>query len=209
MFLLEGNISSGKTTLGRALAEENRIGFIEEPVSTWQTGFDENLLDLFYKDSKRWAFTFQMAAFMTRVKTWDEVLALTDHSNIVLERSIYADRYIFAKNCYQKGLISRTEYNLYGMLWDWLEEKWCDSPDKIIYLRTPAKVCHERLRLRGRGEEESVPLSYLEDLEKLHDDWLLGNPKVVVIDGSDTVDLGEVYEKAGIEGQVREAVTQA
>jgi hypothetical protein len=44
-------------------------------------------------------------------------------------------------------------------------------------------VCHERILERGRSEEDSIPLEYLRDLERLHDEWLLDNPDVTVIDG--------------------------
>jgi len=183
MILFEGNIAAGKSTVGQRLAESKLFGFIEEPVGAWQQDFDENLLDLFYKDAHQWAFTFQLAAFTTRAKTWTEVLALTDHRNVVLERSIYCDRYVFAKNCYQTGLMSKTEWQLYSELWDWLQKNWCAEPDKIVYLRTPAEVCHERIIQRGRTEEATIPLEYLKDLEILHDDWLLHNPRALVIDG--------------------------
>jgi len=96
MILFEGNIAAGKSTVGRRLAESGLFDFIEEPVGSWQKDFAANLLDLFYKDPKRWSFTFQLAAFTTRAKTWTEVLAMTDHQNVVLERSIYCDRYVFA-----------------------------------------------------------------------------------------------------------------
>src|SRR5512136_2279730 len=109
MILFEGNIAAGKSTVGRRLAESGLFGFIEEPVGAWQKDFEENLLDLFYRDAHRWAFTFQLAAFTTRAKTWTEVLAMTDHVNVILERSIYCDRYVFAKNCYQSGLMTKTE----------------------------------------------------------------------------------------------------
>jgi len=65
---LEGNISSGKTTVGNAIAETGRASFIEEPVGIWQTKYSENLLDLFYKDKKRFAYMFQNAAFLSRAK---------------------------------------------------------------------------------------------------------------------------------------------
>ena len=208
MILLEGNIAAGKSTLGRSIAEDNRMAFIEEPVSSWQNDFEENLLDMFYKDSKRWSFTFQLAAFVTRAKTWTEVLEMTDHTNVVLERSIYADRFIFAKNCYESGLLSKTEYQLYCRMWDWLEERWASSPDKIIYLRTPAEICYERLLKRGRAEEKDnqVPLEYLQSLEVLHDEWLLGSPLVIVIDGSEPIELEDFYEQARLKERIRVSV---
>jgi deoxyadenosine/deoxycytidine kinase len=183
MILFEGNIAAGKSEAGRRLSESGLFGFVQEPVGAWQKDFEENLLDLFYKDTNRWALTFQLAAFVTRAKTWTEVLALTDHKNVILERSIYCDRYVFAKNCYQSGLMKKTEWQLYCKLWDWLEGNWCADPDRIAYLRTPAEVCLERIEARGRAEENTIPIEYLRDLHVLHEEWLIGNPKTILIDG--------------------------
>ncbi len=201
MILFEGNIAAGKSTVGRRLAESELFGFVEEPVGAWIQDFEENLLDLFYKDTSRWAFTFQLAAFTTRAKTWTEVLSMTDHRNVVLERSIYCDRYVFAKNCYQSGLMKKTEWQLYCRLWDWLESNWCTEPDKIVYLRTPAEVCLERIESRGRSEESTIPIEYLRDLEVLHDEWLIDNPEVIVIDGQKQWTARKFYdvlEKANV-----------
>lgn len=194
MILFEGNIAAGKSTVGRRLAESELFGFVEEPVGAWQQDFDENLLDLFYRDTNRWAFTFQLAAFTTRAKTWSEVLAIIDHRNVVLERSIYCDRFVFAKNCYQSGLMKKTEWQLYCKLWDWLESNWCAEPDKIVYLRTPAEVCLERIETRGRAEETTIPIEYLRDLEVLHDEWLIDNPKAIMIDGTKQWTAREFYD---------------
>jgi len=180
MILFEGNIAAGKSTVGRRLAESGLFDFIEEPVGSWQKDFAANLLDLFYKVT-------------TRAKTWTEVLAMTDHQNVVLERSIYCDRYVFAKNCYRSGLMSEVEWQLYSRMWDWLEENWCTEPDKIVYLRTPAEVCHERIVERGRKEETKIPLDYLRSLEELHDEWLIDNPKAIVIDGCKQWGAEEIF----------------
>jgi len=194
MILFEGNIAAGKSTVGRRLAASELFAFVEEPVGAWQGEFEENLLELFYRDTNRWAFTFQLAAFTTRAKTWSEVLAMTDHRNVVLERSIYCDRYVFAKNCYQSGLMKKTEWQLYCKLWDWLESNWCAEPDKIVYLRTPAEVCLERIESRGRAEETTIPMEYLRDLERLHDEWLIDNPKTVMVDGCKQWTAREIYD---------------
>ena len=126
---------------------------------------------------------------------------MTDHRNVVLERSIYCDRYVFAKNCYQSGLMKKTEWQLYCRLWDWLESNWCTEPDKIVYLRTPAEVCLERIESRGRSEESTIPIGYLRDLEVLHDEWLIDNPEVIVIDGQKQWTARKFYdvlEKANV-----------
>ena len=183
MILLEGNIGAGKTTVGRTAAQSGQVGFVEEPTQIWREGFASNLLDLFYRDPHRWAFTFQICAFITRAKTWQEVLRLTDHSRVILERSIFCDRNVFAQNCLRTGLMTSAEYELYAGLWEFLVANYCVQPDLILYLRTPAEECMERIRERARSEEVGISLDYLVQLENLHDEWLLDHPKAVTLDG--------------------------
>lgn len=184
MILLEGNIGAGKTTVGRALAASGAFEFIEEPTTMWREGFAANMLDLFYSDPHRWGFTFQICAFITRAKTWKEILALTDHSRVILERSVFCDRHVFAENCHRTGLMSPAEYQLYCGLWDFLVSNYCVEPDLILYLRTPAQECLERIKARNRTEESGMTLEYLLQLERLHDEWLLDNPGAITIDGT-------------------------
>jgi len=200
MILLEGNIGAGKSTLGAILKESGLFEFIPEPVEQWRRGFASNLLDDFYADQKRWAFTFQQAAFTTRAKTWQEVSVLTDQRRVVLERSIYADRYVFAQNAYKNGVMTEAEWQIYRRLWDWMEENWCTRPDRILYLRTPAAECWRRLKGRGRSEEQAIPMAYLEQLEALHDQWLLNRPEeeVVVLDGERRWTADQVAALLGI-----------
>jgi deoxyadenosine/deoxycytidine kinase len=183
MILLEGNIGAGKSTVGQMLKASGRFDFIEEPVNTWQSGFASNLLDLFYHDMERWSFAFQILAFITRAKTWKEVLARTSHSRVVLERSIFTDRHVFATNMHQMGMMTDTEWQVYCGLWEFLVSNYCVTPDAILYLRTPAKVCLERIAVRKRAEEGAIQIEYLEQLEALHDGWLLEHPRAVILDG--------------------------
>jgi len=193
MILFEGNIAAGKSTLGETLKESGEFAFLPEPVKQWQNyrlknGEVVNLLDLFYRDPKRWAFTFQLAAFTTRVKTWTEILARTKSKKVVLERSIYCDRNVFAFNCYQNRSMTEFEWQIYCRMWDFINEQdWCAEPDLIVYIQTPAEVCHQRIvEQRKRDEEKAIPLDYLQSLEELHNNWLLNHPKhpkVVVLDG--------------------------
>lgn len=61
---IEGNIGAGKSTLLRALrAAHPEWTFIDEPLDTWTALKNEtgNLLECFYGDQDRWAYTFQVA----------------------------------------------------------------------------------------------------------------------------------------------------
>jgi deoxyadenosine/deoxycytidine kinase len=181
--LLEGNIAAGKTTLGQQLVDSGLFAFIPEPVERWQTGFAANLLERFYTDTQRWAFTLQICAFVTRSQA---IQTLPNHRHILLERSIYCDRHVFAKNLHQHGFMDDTEWALYRHFWDYFLES-VPLPDAILYLRTPADECFRRLQLRGRAEEKGITLDYLSQLEARHDEWLLDGATVeapvIVLDG--------------------------
>ncbi|MBN1640701.1 MAG: deoxynucleoside kinase [Anaerolineae bacterium] len=194
MILLEGNIGAGKSTVGQALKASGLFDFIEEPVDRWQSGFASNLLGLFYQDMERWSFTFQILAFITRAKTWQEVLARTNHRRVVLERSIFTDRHVFATNMHHIGAMTETEWQVYCGLWDFLSSNYCVEPDAIVYLRTPAEECLRRITERHRSEESGITLEYLAQLERLHDDWLLGHPRAVLLDGKARWTPEAIYE---------------
>lgn len=199
MLLLEGNIGAGKTSLGKHLQASGRFHFLEEPVDRWRHGFASNIFELFYHDMQRWSFTFQIMAFVTRAKTWSEILAQIQAERVILERSIYSDRHVFARNLYETGAMTDAEWELYTQLWDFLALNYAEEPDRIIYLRTPAAECRERIRSRGRSEEQDIPLDYLMRLEELHDAWLLDHPRAIVLDGTrrwSTEDLDEALTRS-------------
>lgn len=46
-----------------------------------------------------------------------------------------------------------------------------------MYLRTSPEVLFERIKKRGRNEEQVIPLDYLKSLHNLHEDWLVHRSK--------------------------------
>jgi deoxyadenosine/deoxycytidine kinase len=197
LVLLEGNIAAGKTTLGDYLAADDRFAFVKEPVEQWQSGFAMNLLERFYTDTQRWAFTMQIGAFLTRAQT---LIDLPDPNGqvMVFERSIYCDRHVFAKNLHQQGLMDATEWALYLHFWEHFR-RGVPVPDAIVYLRTPAEECFHRLKERGRSEEQGIALEYLQQLETCHDEWLLdpvvAEKPVIVLDGMQTWTAADVWQQ--------------
>jgi deoxyadenosine/deoxycytidine kinase len=183
LILLEGNIGAGKTTVGGSITASGLFNFIEEPTEVWRDGFASNMLALFYQDARRWVFTFQMCALLTRARTWREISQHPDHRPIILERSVFCDRFVFAENGYRTGLFSLAEYQLYCGMWDFMVANGHAAPGLILYLRTPAEVCLQRIQERSRTEESRISLEYLLQLERLHDEWLLDNPKAIVLNG--------------------------
>lgn len=203
VIMLEGNIAAGKSTVGQTLKRSGMFDFIEEPVSMWREEYASNLLEKMYSDMERWAFTFQIMAFVMRVKTWQEILSRTDHDRVILERSVFTDRYVFAANLHRLGAISDVEWEVYRGLWEFLVSNYCVEPDYILYLRTPTDVCLERIEARGREEEKAITPEYLGQLEKLHDQWLLDNPKALVLDGTKWWTADEAMKAMGFARQRR------
>lgn len=187
MLFLEGNIGAGKSSFLQILADHLDCKVIFEPHHRWQASDDsENILDLFYKNPKRWAYTFETYTLLTRL--CDHQMHMSQHFDpfVISERSPYSGRHCFAANTYDQGYMSQLEWALYESLCDHLFAQHVALPSGIIYLRTDPKVCLERLNTRNRKEESTLPLAYLEQLHAKHESWLIGKQDIptLVLDGN-------------------------
>lgn len=176
--IVEGNIGAGKSTFLRLIHELLDVQVVYEPHEQWQNVGGENLLDAFYTDPKRWAYTFQSYAFITRIMAQEQADKISQSSLQILERSVYSDRYCFAKNAFEMGTMSSLEWQLYKDWWGWFIRHYTKKPSGFIYLQTPPEVCYQRLLKRARAEEASVPLDYLTALHNKHENWLIGKHEV-------------------------------
>src|SRR5713101_366551 len=93
-FVLEGNIGAGKSTFLKKIGEYLDVQLVFEPHDKWQQVVGtNNILDKFYTDPTRWAYTFQTHTFITRMKALQENSQRNYAGAIqVLERSVYSDR---------------------------------------------------------------------------------------------------------------------
>ena len=198
IFTVEGNVAAGKSSLCALLDESPLVKVVYEPVKVWQESYPDNLLERFYNDQNRWAFTFQMAAFISRTMALEEVLALEDHSNYIMDRSIYCDKHVFARSLHELGKMDDTEFMIYNNMWSWMDKRWEEKPEKTIYIKTPPEICLERLKQRSRDEEAGVPLSYLEQLDRMHEEWLGDLDNVITIDGSLPFNTEEILTELNI-----------
>jgi len=182
---IEGNIGAGKSTLLNYLKNNLECNISQEPVQEWMK---MDLLDKFYKDIDRWSFAFQMNCFISRSHQVDK---LEEGKNFI-ERSVLSDR-IFAQNCLNNGNMDPIEFEIYNKWSTWLYERVCKKVKNIIYLRSSPEVSYERIKKRNRDGEETIPLEYLKQLHRLHDEWLIDNEELnVLILDADKLKLDKV-----------------
>ncbi|KAM7078353.1 deoxyguanosine kinase, mitochondrial isoform 2-T2 [Molossus nigricans] len=182
----------GKSTFVKLLTKSYPEWHVAtEPVATWQnvqaagtqkaciTPNPGNLLDLMYRDPARWSFTFQTFSFLSRLKVQLEPIpekALRANKAVqIFERSVYSDRYIFAKTLFENGSLSDVEWHIYQDWHSFLLQEFASRLQLhgFIYLQATPQVCLKRLHQRGREEERGIELAYLEQLHSQHEAWLV------------------------------------
>lgn len=176
---IEGNIGAGKTTLVNRLKElyknSQEVIFAEEPVDIWGTITQDgkNILELFYENQEKYSFAFQILAYTTRrqlLKNLIQQYTNTSVKTIVMERSLEADKNIFAKLLHQTHKIEDSMYKVYELMSeDGLKEFGADG---IIWLDTSPEQCIERIANRNRDGEDKISLAYLNEIDVCHREWL-------------------------------------
>jgi deoxyadenosine/deoxycytidine kinase len=210
---LDGNIGAGKSTLLEAIkAHLPTVTVIPEPVGEWLTMTNEHgesLLKLFYKDKRRWAYTFQNAAILTRLLDTQRILKEWRPESgklpiIITERSVLTDRHVFADMLHDDGILDDLEWKLYLR---WYEAYATDLPIKgIIHLNTSANTSNTRIKIRARDGEESIEISYLEQLDAQHNKWVSKSSlPCLQIDTEPGKDLEVVVKR--IENWIRDTFT--
>lgn len=179
LFTIEGNIGSGKSTfieqLKKNLKHVNGIPvvYVPEPVEEWeniQSLDGKNMIELFYQDQPKYAFSFQMMAYITRLNILKKEIKKYPNCILISERSLLADYHVFAKMLYEDGNISHENYQIYKR---WFYS-FLDDIDitGIIYLAIQPSVCFERCSVRSRKGENTISLEYLTRCWEMHERWM-------------------------------------
>ena len=183
IYSIEGNIGAGKSTLIEQLSlQENKsVIFVEEPVKEWQTikMRNEDILSKFYSDPLKWGFSFQMMAYISRLARLKEICKQNPNAIIITERSVYTDKFVFAKMLYDDGKINDIDYQIYNK---WHAHFLDETPiSGIIYLKCSADTAYKRVIKRNRPGE-TISKDYLARCKTYHEDWLKTQKNVLTID---------------------------
>jgi deoxyguanosine kinase len=146
------------------------------------------MLQKFYANQQEYSFAFQMMAYISRLTILRETvrdimnkISLNNNNKetdkiqkekyiIITERSLYTDKYVFAKMLYDQGKIEDVKYQIYL---NWFDEFAKDFPvNDVIYVNTDPEKCYERIHKRARVGEEVIPLAYLKSCHEYHNSFL-------------------------------------
>jgi deoxyadenosine/deoxycytidine kinase len=176
---LDGNIGAGKSTfLAEIRKRIHDIHVVDEPVGQWtalKNAEGKNLLELFYEDKKRWAYTFQNCAILTRLKNIQDAVENLDKTVkgpqvIITERSVLTDKHVFAEMLRDAGDIDPLEWELYESWFNIFGKK--HPVNGIIYISTSSGTSKDRIKIRNRQGEENIGLEYLDALDTQHKKWV-------------------------------------
>ena len=189
---IDGNIGSGKSTLLENLKEyyknNDNVVFLKEPVDEWQTIRDENgisILQKFYTDQDKYAFPFQMMAYISRLKILKDAFNHCNSNNTIYitERSLFTDKMVFAKMLYDNGKMEEINYQIYIKWFDVFANEY--PLHKVIYVKTDPIKCYSRIHTRARPGEEIIQLDYLIKCNNYHDDMINHWPsQKIILDGN-------------------------
>ncbi len=193
-----GNIGAGKTTLTEKLARH--LNF--EP--QFEAVENNPYLEDFYSDMKRWAFNLQIFFLNSRFR---HIVDLQSRGiNMIQDRTIYEDAYIFAENLYDMGLMSARDFENYSNIFQSIVH-YIKPPDLLIYLRASVPTLVSNIQKRGRDYESAIRLDYLSKLNEKYEKGI-GNykeGKLLILDkdnldfANNPEDLGQIIGKIDAE----------
>ncbi|MDN3579838.1 deoxynucleoside kinase [Mucilaginibacter flavus] len=158
-----GNIGAGKTTLTEMLA--HNYGW--EPL--FEAVDNNPYLEDFYSDMKRWSFNLQIYFLNSRYRQIIDIQK--SGKNILQDRTIYEDAYIFAENLHDMGLMTTRDYENYESIFQNITE-FIKPPDLLVYLKASVPTLVSNIQRRGREYEIGIRLDYLSKLNEKYDKWI-------------------------------------
>jgi deoxyadenosine/deoxycytidine kinase len=157
-----GTIGAGKTSLVPWLVKRYGLTPFYEPNEA------NPYLSDFYADMKRWAFHSQ-CFFLAHKLELHQALERSP-SPAVIDRTIYEDAEIFARNLYAQRLMEKRDWLVYQRLYEGIRRS-LRPPDVLIALTCSLGAAKKRIAKRGRDMEKAIPDAYLRRLHRLYGAW--------------------------------------
>ena len=168
---ISGLIGAGKTTLAKALGKVLNLPVYYEPI------IENEYLEDFYRDMKRYSFSFQIYLLNCRFRQHQQVL--WNGTGGIQDRTLYEDS-IFAKMLYEDGNMEEREYKTYLNLFKSMSN-FMKKNTLIIHLDCKPEESLERIKKRARGCETGITLEYLTKLYNGYEEFIKQISKVIPV----------------------------
>ncbi|MFZ5552071.1 MAG: deoxynucleoside kinase [Bacteroidota bacterium] len=169
---IEGTIGAGKTTLASHLSRIYNGLLVPEE-------FENNpFLPRFYEDPERHAFALELFFLAERFHQLSKVTGTGLFSEFIVSDYYLEKSLIFAKNN-----LNADEFELFHRLYSIMYNKLV-KPDLLIYLYLPVEKLMTNIRARGRGYEQKISPSYLENIQSTYLDHFnkMQDYRIVLLD---------------------------
>ena len=160
---IAGNIGAGKTSLTKQLSKSLKYKPYYEDVIA------NPYLDDFYNHMERWSFNLQIYFLNSRFKQL--VTIDSNKQNVIQDRTIYEDAFIFAPNLNAMGLMTQRDYDNYLALFDTMLNL-VKPPDLLVYLQSSIPSLVNKIHKRGREYEKTISIEYLSRLNERYEAWI-------------------------------------
>ena len=186
---IAGNIGAGKTSLTKQLSKSLKYKSYYEDVIA------NPYLDDFYNHMERWSFNLQIYFLNSRFK---QLVSIDKgKENVIQDRTIYEDAFIFAPNLNAMGLMTQRDYDNYLSLFDTMINL-VKPPDLLVYLQSSIPNLVNKIHKRGRDYEKTISIEYLSRLNERYEAWITnynsGKLLKINVDDLDFVENKTDYE---------------
>lgn len=161
---IEGNIGAGKTSLAMKLSSEMKSEIILEE-------FEENpFLEKFYRDPDNYSLQVELSFLLDRIRQLNNFF----YKKRADDKLTISDYFIGKCLIFSRNNLKEDAYGLFCRLYDALNYN-LPQPDMLVYLNSGVNRLQGNIRKRGREYEQSIPDSYLLNLEALYLEFLMNH----------------------------------
>ena len=192
---IEGNIGVGKSTILNFLKKKfNKLNisdiiFLQEPVNEWEKVKVNNItiLEKFYEEPEKYAFSFQLMAFISRLVILQKAIKKNPNAIIISERCLLTDKYVFAQMLYDTGKIDSYSFQIYNLWFNYFFDKL--PQHKHIYLSSSSDLITNRINNRKRSGEDKIDIHYLAKCNNYHNTFFDKNSNLLANINIDNIEL--------------------
>ena len=158
---IEGNIGSGKTTLANMLATDyNHVRLILESFA------DNPFLPKFYEAPDRHAFALELFFMAER---YHQIKNLKEQD--LFQPQIISDYFFMKSKLFAQNNLQDDELQLFNRLFEIMFSS-LSKPNLLVYLYSDIPKLQENIKKRGRGFEQNISDTYLQNLQEKYLDYL-------------------------------------